>query len=82
MSVAQILGNDGDRVAEVTLDGALVVSVLDSLVPTGYNFIALGYTGADLTTVTFKSGGSSGTIVGVLTLTYTAGVLQTVTRSA
>lgn len=46
-----------------------------------YDYISMGYTGADLTTVVYKSGGSGGTTVATLTLAYTAGVLQSVTKS-
>lgn len=35
-----------------------------------YDYISLGYTSSNLTTVTFKTGGSSGIVVGTLTLGY------------
>lgn len=46
-----------------------------------YDYISLGYTGVDLTTVIYKSGGASGTTAATLTLAYTASVLQSVTKS-
>jgi hypothetical protein len=57
------------------------LQVLNSLAPTLYDYMSLGYTGSDLTTVTYKSGGSGGTTVSTLTMTYSAGILQTVTRT-
>lgn len=54
---------------------------LNSLVPSAYDYIALSYTGVDLTTVTWKVGGSGGTTVAIVALSYTANVLQTVTRT-
>lgn len=46
-----------------------------------HDYLSLAYTGADLTSVTYKSGGASGTTVAVLTLTYSGGNLATVTKS-
>lgn len=61
--------------------GALPININSSLVPYAYDYISLSYTGADLTTVVFKTGGAGGTTVATLTLTYIASVLQTVTRT-
>jgi len=52
-----------------------------SLVPEKYDYIALSYTGSDLTGVIYKLGGSGGTTVANLALAYSAGVLQTITRT-
>lgn len=46
-----------------------------------HDYLSLGYTGSDLTTVVYKTGGSGGTTVATLTLTYSASVLQTVTKT-
>ena len=46
-----------------------------------YDYIDLNYTGDDLTEVIYKTGGSGGTTVATLTLAYTAGVLQTITKT-
>lgn len=51
------------------------------LVPFEYDFIDLNYTSGNLTEVIFKTGGSGGTTVATLTLAYSSGVLNTVTRS-
>lgn len=62
-----------------TIESGIIT--LNSLVPSAYDYIALSYTGADLTTVTWKVGGSGGTTVAIVALTYSASVLQTVTRT-
>lgn len=41
-----------------------------NLVPAVYDYISLSYTGANLTGVIFKIGGSGGAVVGTLTLGY------------
>jgi hypothetical protein len=46
-----------------------------------HDFIQLSYTGDDMTGVIYKTGGSGGTTVATLALTYDAGVLQTITKS-
>ena len=46
-----------------------------------HDYIALTYTGDDLTQIVYKSGGAGGTTVATLTLTYTANILQTVTKT-
>lgn len=43
-----------------------------------FDYIALGYTGADLTTIAYKRGGSGGTTVATRTLVYSSGILQSV----
>ncbi len=54
---------------------------LNQLVPKEFDRIELSYTGDDLTTVVYKTGGGGGSTVATLALTYSAGVLQTVTRT-
>lgn len=57
------------------------VGGLLGLVPAAYDYIALSYTGDNLTGVVFKSGGSGGTTVATLTLAYTGSVLDSVTKT-
>jgi hypothetical protein len=45
------------------------------------DFISLGYTGSNLTSVIYKLGGSGGTTVATLTLAYTGSDLISVTKS-
>ena len=51
------------------------------LVPETHDYIELSYTGANLTGVVYKTGGSGGTTVATLTLAYTGAVLDSVTRT-
>ena len=59
--------------------GELLVKT--SIVPLNYDYIALSYTGDNLTEVVFKSGGAGGTIKSTLTLAYTGSVLDSVTKT-
>lgn len=45
------------------------------------DYISLGYTGSNLTSVVYKTGGSSGTTVATLTLAYSGSNLISVTKS-
>tara|TARA_Y100000310_G_C20530864_1_gene738376 strand:- start:800 stop:988 length:189 start_codon:yes stop_codon:yes gene_type:complete len=54
---------------------------LTALVPTEYDYISLAYSGANLTTVVYKTDGASGTTVATLTLAYTGTTLDSITRS-
>lgn len=38
-----------------------------------HDYISYGYTGSNITTITYKTGGASGTVVATVTLTYTDG---------
>lgn len=51
------------------------------LVNEQYDFIDLDYTGSNLTTVTYKIGGSGGETVATLTLTYSGDNLDTITKA-
>jgi hypothetical protein len=53
----------------------------NQLVPEEYDYIELGYTGTNLTSVIYKQGGSGGTVVATLALTYGGDKLLTVTRT-
>lgn len=57
------------------------LQVLNALVPDIYDYIALSYTGSNLTGVIFKTGGSGGTTVSTLTLAYTGSDLVSVTKT-
>ena len=62
-------------------DLKLPVQIYNALVPDEYDYISLSYTGSNLTGVVFKSGGSGGTTVATLTLSYTGSVLDSVTKT-
>jgi hypothetical protein len=58
-----------------------VVNILSGLEIPDHDYIALGYTGSDLTSATYKTGGSGGTTVATLALGYTGSNLTSVTKS-
>ncbi len=53
----------------------------NSLIQDSYDFIALTYTGDNLTGVVYKTGGSGGVAVSTLVLAYTGARLDSVTQS-
>lgn len=57
------------------------LQTLNSLTPATYDYIGLGYTGADLTQVIYKNGGVGGSIISTLTLAYSSSILQSVTKT-
>jgi hypothetical protein len=75
---------DGSLKTGGTLSGTTTVNdtILNSLVPGVYDYISLGYAGANLGTVIFKVGGSGGTTISTLTLAYDgSNNLTSVTKS-
>lgn len=65
----------GDPAQVATLESINAFSI-----PT-FDYIALGYTGTNLTSVVYRTGGSGGTIVATLTLAYTGDVLNSITKT-
>ncbi len=57
------------------------LKTMNSLVPDKYDFIDMSYTGSDLTGVVFKIGGSSGTVVSTLAISYSGGNIASVLKS-
>lgn len=71
-----------DPATETTQNEVLQnLQTLNSLVPTQYDFIGLGYTGTDLTTVVYKLGGPAGVVVSTLTLAYVGGLMTSVSKT-
>ena len=72
---------------DITRTNRLPVSVFNTLIPDNYDYIALTYVASgngtgEIDTVTYKSGGASGTTVGVLTLAYdSTNRITTVTKT-
>jgi len=64
-------------------DSKVAVNTIDisNLIIEEYDYIELGYTGANLTTVRFRDGGAGGTINATLTLSYTGDRLDSVEKS-
>lgn len=84
MTSNALTDRDANKVVTLSEIGTKIgldVNNLNSLVPEKYDYISLGYTGSDLTTVTYKLGGSNGTTVATLTLAYNSGNLVSVTRA-
>ncbi len=63
------------------MEGAKPTQVINSLITEPHDYIALTYTGDNLTGVVYKEGGSGGTTVATLTLAYTGAQLDTVTKA-
>jgi hypothetical protein len=66
---------------EVKNDSGNPIPVVTGLEIPEHDFIALSYTGENLTGVVYKTGGSGGTTVATLTLAYTGSRLDSVTKS-
>jgi hypothetical protein len=66
--------------ADTALIKASAASIAGLSIPPN-DFISLSYTGANLTGVVYKTGGSSGTTVATLTLAYSGSDLISVTKS-
>lgn len=61
--------------------GASPWRTMSGLMIVAHDFIGLSYTGSNLTSVAFKTGGSGGTTVATLTLAYTGSRLDSVTKT-
>lgn len=57
------------------------VDTLSGLAIPEHDYIGLSYTGSNLTSVAFKTGGSGGSTQATLTLAYTGSRLDSVTKS-
>lgn len=66
---------------EIKNDVGNPMPVASGLAIPEHDYIALTYTGADLTGVVYKTGGAGGTTVATLTLAYSGGKLASVTKS-
>lgn len=81
MPAVQINGRTYEEVAVTAREG-FPLSVFSGLEIPAHDYISLGYTGTDLTSLTYKLGGSGGTTVASLSLTYdVSGNLTSVTKS-
>ena len=57
------------------------LDILNSLVPSLYDFISFSYDGDNVTGIVFKSGGSGGTTISTLTLAYSGSNIVSVTKT-
>ena len=69
MPARRIYGQTYDEIAVVSAVPLSTLAV-DGLAIPAHDYIALSYTGTNLTGVIYKSGGASGTTVATLTLAY------------
>lgn len=81
-----VYGSDGGTPRAILVDASGRVQTLEAsgLVPKVYDFIDCGYDGSNrLTSVVYKTGGSGGTTVATLAITYigTTQDIDTVTRT-
>lgn len=60
----------GAATSALQTTGNNYLQAIAGLVPSAYDYISLSYTGSNLTTVVYKTGGSGGTTVATLTLVY------------
>jgi hypothetical protein len=74
---------DGGTVwAPLKVDSAGRISFLSGLIPHAYDYASLSYTGSNLTGVVYRTGGSGGTVVATLALTYNVSDdLETITKT-
>jgi len=66
--------------ADVAATKASAASIAGMAIPAN-DYMALSYTGSNLTSIVYKTGGSSGTTVATLTLAYSGSNLISVTKS-
>jgi hypothetical protein len=78
----------GSATLSVTADGVEIKNDSGNPIPTveglsipEHDYIALSYTGSNLTGVEYKDGGAGGTTVATLTLAYDGSQLMSVTKS-
>ena len=65
------VGDQEQRTFENSLDAKRVIDIAaNSLIPGSFDYVGLAYSGSSLTGASFKSGGSSGTVVSTLLLAY------------
>ncbi len=66
---------------EIKNDNGNPIPTIQGLEIPDHDYIALSYTGDNLTGVVYKTGGSGGTTVATLTLAYSGSQLTSVTKS-
>ena len=81
IGAVEIKDHDGSDRMAVDSSNSAQVAVKNKLVSEYHDYIALSYTGSNLTGVVYKSGGSGGTTVATLALAYTGAVLDSVTKT-
>jgi len=67
--LSTITGIETASAADIAATKSSAASIAGMAIPAN-NYISLGYTGSNLTSIVYKMGGSSGTTVATLTLAY------------
>lgn len=75
-----IIGIETPQSADVAAIKSSAASIAGMAIPPN-DYISLGYTGSNLTSVVYKVGGAGGTTVATLTLAYSGSNLISVTKS-
>ncbi len=75
----QISDMTGKKFLGINTDGS--INIVAGLVPYNYDYISLGYTGANISTIIYRSGGATGTIVATLQIQYSGNNIISITRS-
>jgi hypothetical protein len=57
-------------VMKLTDDTTIFINQLNDLIPSAYDYVDLTYTGNNLTTAVFKTGGAGGVTVATINITY------------
>lgn len=71
--IKSVYNSDNSSLNVTSLGGALIT------VP--YDYLAMTYSGSNLTIVQYYSGGAGGTLVGTLTLAYSGSNITSITKS-
>jgi hypothetical protein len=58
------------------------VQVIGGFLVPAFDYVAFSYTGTNITGITYKTGGPSGTTVAALSLAYSGSSISSVTRTA
>jgi len=81
IGAVEIKDSDSDTRVEVNDNNRLTTLNMGQLVPEEYDYLDFNYTDDDLTEIIYKTGGAGGSTVATLTLTYSGGKLNTITKS-
>lgn len=81
IGAVEIKNYNSDNRVEVNSNNRLTTLNMGQLVPEEYDYIDFNYTDDDLTEIIYKTGGAGGSTVATLTIAYSGGKLNTITKS-
>ena len=73
-------GWDGSSINDVNVDSNGNLTSSESL-PYGADYVSVGYTGSNITSVVYKVGGSGGTTIATLTIAYSGNNITSITKT-